>query len=417
MLKALLFEGMGVARFNLAHGSRESHSQALCNLREALAETGSLCATMVVLAGLNVRTGAVADERPIAVHERQLFMWRCAASDHAFKTTERSGFIDCAELPGAVQPGMLLYIDDMLAFRIHEVIAQTIVCEALVDGELRSHQRVSCANAAFPAALMAAVAARDDDDAAWAALNEVDFIVPGVGDVDALHERFRVLKRIDDAASLVSALDDQFSTLTSRRGIDAMIGERSKKVALAAASLLATNDDAPVRATPPPAVVAAAAATASATATTSTTSATVTTPRSAKSRSFLSLSDELLNAVKPTSAGAYRLKRGSENFQSYNFMYFLEKYSLEETVFLMFQFVLEGSGTPQKFGGLVFIRNRLGIDARIESIPGAQRALSRLAAQHGPPLIVSSELLESMTRQPKPSRAEATGVCVCVCDM
>lgn len=53
-LTAMLAEGMSVARFNLAHGTRQSHTAALENLRAVLHETGGVCATIVALRGLRV---------------------------------------------------------------------------------------------------------------------------------------------------------------------------------------------------------------------------------------------------------------------------------------------------------------------------------------------------------------------------
>jgi pyruvate kinase len=98
---------MGVARFNIAHGSLESHERALKNLREVLAETQSLCATLVSLQGFNLRTGSTENDAVIQLVARQLFTWRCAPGDARLLTTERSGYINCAYLPAAVKPGFL----------------------------------------------------------------------------------------------------------------------------------------------------------------------------------------------------------------------------------------------------------------------------------------------------------------------
>lgn len=47
MVEKLLRAGMNVARFNFSHGSHEYHQETLDNLREAMENTGILCAVML----------------------------------------------------------------------------------------------------------------------------------------------------------------------------------------------------------------------------------------------------------------------------------------------------------------------------------------------------------------------------------
>lgn len=47
MVEKLLKAGMNVARFNFSHGSFEYHQETLDNLRQAMDNTGILCAVML----------------------------------------------------------------------------------------------------------------------------------------------------------------------------------------------------------------------------------------------------------------------------------------------------------------------------------------------------------------------------------
>ncbi len=188
MMRALLLNGMDVARFNFSHGGPNLQAEHVALLRQVSAEIGRPVAILQDLQGPKIRVGVLAGGSITLV------------AGQTFTLTNRNvpGDEHCAStvyqaLPRDCRRGDRILLDDgLMSLQVEDENETDVICTVLIGGVLKSNKGINLpgVNVSAPA-----LSEKDRHDVAWGIANNLDYValsfVRQAADVRELREILR----------------------------------------------------------------------------------------------------------------------------------------------------------------------------------------------------------------------------------
>jgi pyruvate kinase len=160
-IRALIEEGVDVARFNLSHGDRRQHEEKYEWVRQAAHDTGKSVGVLIDLQGPKIRVGEFAEglSPELSKGDRFTITTRDIVGSATDVGTTYPG------LPRDVEVGDPLLVDDgRIRLRAVEVTSTDVTCEVEVGGVISDHKGINLPGVPVS---VPAMSDKDIDDLRW----------------------------------------------------------------------------------------------------------------------------------------------------------------------------------------------------------------------------------------------------------
>ena len=223
-LAELVAAGMDVARLNMSHGDYSDHEANLANVREAARAGDRPVGVLADLQGPKIRLGRFASGKETLVEGA-----RFAITIEDISGTAERCSTTYKGLPGDVQPGDLILIDDgRLTLRAVEVTETDVITEVVVGGPVSNNKGINLPGVAVS---VPAMSEKDTEDLRWAMQHGVDMValsfVRSAKDVELVHQvmdeegrRVPVIAKLEkpQAVANLDEIIDAFDAFMVARG-------------------------------------------------------------------------------------------------------------------------------------------------------------------------------------------------------
>ncbi|MEE4137338.1 MAG: pyruvate kinase [Desulforhopalus sp.] len=203
---ALIQAGMNVARINLSHGNRKSHSRSIELVKKARVATGRFTAILLDTRGPEIRVTDLPARIELLAGNPLLIVPANAPS------TPGSISVNYPGLAADLTPGRRILLDDgKLALLVEKIEAGIVHTRILVNGWLGSKKRVSLPDCHVN---LPSLTDEDRDDIAFGVQQEVDFIAASF--VRRGEDVLAVQRIIEDNGGALAVI----AKIENRQGVD-----------------------------------------------------------------------------------------------------------------------------------------------------------------------------------------------------
>lgn len=189
LLKALVQEGMDIARFNFSHGDYEEQKGRMDMIKSIREELQIPIAILLDTKGPEIRTGLLKDEKKVELKENDIYTF----TSEDIIGDETRGHITYNGLAEDLEIGNKILVDDgLLEFEVLEINGKEIKCRVINGGELGMRKGVNVPNVIIK---LPALTQKDKEDIIFGIGQNIDFIAASfVRSAECIKEIKQVLK-------------------------------------------------------------------------------------------------------------------------------------------------------------------------------------------------------------------------------
>ncbi len=170
VMRALVREGMDIARFNFSHGDHEEQKGRMDKLKTIRVEEGRHVAILLDTKGPEIRTGVLKDGKKVQLAEGAEFVLTtedCVGDAHRVSITYK-GLVEDVSVGGKI-----LIDDGLIELEVTQKSDTEIICKVDNGGELGEKKGVNVPNVPIR---LPAITEKDIDDIRFGVEQGVDFI-------------------------------------------------------------------------------------------------------------------------------------------------------------------------------------------------------------------------------------------------
>ena len=188
-LKALVENGMDIARFYFSHGDHEEQKARFDLLKSVRDEMKKPIAILLDTKGPEIRTGLLENGGKVVLKEGEEFI----LTSKEIKGNEKMVYQTYSQLAKDVKPGNTILIDDgLIGLEVKEIRGGDIVCTVRNGGELGQRKGINVPNVRVN---LPGITKKDRDDIIFGIEQGIDFIAASfVRDAEAVKEIRAILK-------------------------------------------------------------------------------------------------------------------------------------------------------------------------------------------------------------------------------